>query len=105
MTNRSLTKKIIELQQLGYEQDFFKSDYDELICLQLDQRFPLDAVEIKLIDQQYDFMSHSFKYLHTVDTDSGQKGIALSNDILTLKKKTRLVHWQLPVNQALCAGS
>jgi hypothetical protein len=84
MTNAFLTKKIIALHQLGYEQDFQFAGDDLLQCIQTDRYYDMAGVVLRLVDQQYDYLSHSFKYLHTIETGNGEKGILLTDEILTV---------------------
>lgn len=84
MTNAFLTKKIIALHELGYVQDFQFAGDDLLVCIQTDKYYDLASVTLRLEDQQYDHLSYSFKYLHIIETSSGEKGILLTDGILTL---------------------
>ena len=84
MTNAFLTKKIIALHEHGYEQDFRFAGDNLLVCIQTDKYYDMAGVAFRLEDQQYDCLSHSFKYLHTIETCSGEKGILLTDSILTL---------------------
>ena len=87
MTNAFLTKKIIALHQQGYDQDFRFAGDNLLVCLQTNKYYDLASVTHRLEDQQYDHLSHSFKYLHTIETGSGEKGILLTDGILTLNNR------------------
>jgi hypothetical protein len=87
MTNAFLTKKIIALHEQGYDQDFKFADDNLLLCVQTDKYYDMAGVTFRLEDQQYDYLSHSFKYLHTIETGSGEKGILLMDGILTLNKQ------------------
>jgi hypothetical protein len=82
--NSSLTNKVIELHNTGYDHDFQLQGQQQILCLQDNRLFNFDNVLIRLIDQGYDNLSHSFKYLHTIDTGCGQKGILMAGKIATL---------------------
>jgi hypothetical protein len=89
MTNAPLTKKIIALHEQGYEQDFQFAGDDLLICIQTNKYYDLTSVALRLEDQQYDHLSYSFKYLHTIETGNGEKGILLADGILILNNEKR----------------
>ena len=80
--NSSITRRVIELHDNGYEYDFLMLGR-HLLCIQSNQGFPASAVHIKVIDQGYDKLSRSFKYIHTVDTCNGEKGVMISEAIFT----------------------
>jgi hypothetical protein len=82
--NSSMTNKVIELHNTGYDHDFQLQGQQHVLCLQDNRLFNCDNVLIRLVDQNYDNLSHSFKYLHTIDTGCGQKGILLTGKIATL---------------------
>jgi hypothetical protein len=87
MTNALLTKKIIALHEQGYEQDFQFAGDDLLICMQTNKYYDLRSVSLRVEDKQYDFLSHSFQYLHTIETGSGEKGILLTAGIMILSQQ------------------
>ncbi len=80
--NGSITKRVIELHANGYEYDFLMLG-SHLLCLQNNQRFPVGAVDIKVVDQGYDKLSRSFKYVHVIETCSGEKGLMIVEAIFT----------------------
>jgi hypothetical protein len=79
--NCLLTKKVIELHSLGYEFDFRLLNKQEVICLQDDRKYHSSNTQVKVIDQVFDFLSHSYKYIHTVDTGCGTKGLLIIEGI------------------------
>ena len=89
--NSSLTNKVIELHNTGYDQDFQLQGQKHLLCLQDNRLFNFDNVLVRLIDQGYDNLSHSFKYIHTIDTGCGQKGILLTSKIAILVCKLNTI--------------
>jgi hypothetical protein len=85
--NAAITKRVIQLHALGYDCDFLIMGQG-LLCIQSNQNFPVDAVLIKVVDQGYDQLTHSFKYVHTIDTNNGEKGVMITdaifnNDLIT----------------------
>jgi hypothetical protein len=45
--------------------------------------FNLEDVNIEVVDQGYDQLSRSFKYVHTIDTGNGERGVLIAEGILT----------------------
>jgi hypothetical protein len=81
--NLLITNRIIELQQQGYLYDFTTVGKQRFLCLQDSVCFHAKDVSIKLIDQVYDQLSNSYKYIHAVETASGCKGLLLEEGIYT----------------------
>ena len=77
-----LTRRVAELHGQGYGFDFSLNSSTQLLCLQNNMVFIKEAFSVKLVDQVYDKFSRQFKYIHTVETDTGQNGILLLNHIL-----------------------
>ena len=82
VVNRSLTYRVIELHKKGYTIDFFVRN-KQLLCLQDNLNFGLGDVYIKVIDKVYDHFTHRFKYIHTIDTCNGEKGVMIIDSIFT----------------------
>lgn len=76
--NERITNKVIELQEKGFDLDFQFLGTKELICLQNNIIFGVDNVEIMVREQAYDQISHSQKFIHSVETFEGLRGILLS---------------------------
>jgi len=81
--NGSITKKIIDLHNVGYVFDFLILDQQEVICLQDNGHFPKENVLVKVMGQGYDLFSHSFKYIHTIETSCGKRGLLLADQVYT----------------------
>ena len=79
--NVLITNRIIELQHQGYLYDFTSVDKQRFLCLQDSLCFHTTDVSIKLIDQVYDQLSNSYKYIHAIETASGCKGLMLEEGI------------------------
>jgi hypothetical protein len=79
--NGSITKKIIDLHNIGYVFDFLILDQQEVICLQDNRHFSKENVLVKVMGQGYDLFSHSFKYIHTIETNCGKRGLLLADRV------------------------
>ena len=82
--NNAITKRVIELQDQGYLYDFMYLGKEKFLCLQDSVCFYPPDVSIKLIDQAYDQFSNCYKYIHSVETASGYKGLLLEEAILPI---------------------
>lgn len=81
MINQKITNRLIKLHAKGYELDFCLTKKTHITCLQNHEEFPCCNVTVCVIDQVFDYLSRSFKYLHTVETGCGKKGILLMEGI------------------------
>lgn len=81
--NFSLTKRVIELHAKGYHFDYLVLHNGQLLCIQNSLAIPVNAVHINVIDQVYDQLSQSFKYIHTIDTGDGEMGVMVTEAIVT----------------------
>jgi len=81
--NGRITKRVIELHEKGYSMDFHSISKHYYLCLQDSFGFAIDDLVIVVIDQIFDKFSNSYKYIHTVETTTGYKGVLLSDDICT----------------------
>jgi len=88
--NCCLAKKVIELHGKGYDRDFSLVNDNVLLCVQDNSLFLLSTIQIKVIDQQYDCFSRTFKYIHTIDVDNGEKGLLITDRIVTHNMACRL---------------
>ncbi len=79
--NSSLTKRVAQLHNEGYEFDFALNDHKAIICVQNSCSIAHNSFSVKLVDQVFDHLFKSYKYLHLIETDSGEKGILLSSEI------------------------
>ena len=86
--NNSLTRRVIELHSNGYNYDFLMTGSKHLLCLQNNADFSLGDVYIKVIDQAYDQLTKSFKYIHTIDTCNGEKGVLITELIYSNASKS-----------------
>ena len=80
--NHALTNQIIKLHESGYTEDFVtRRTNGQLFLISEDQEVVSDF-HISLINQFYDRLHFKFIYLHAIETNCGQRGIALSSDLL-----------------------
>jgi hypothetical protein len=79
--NSSLTKRVAQLHNEGYELDFALCDNKVIICVQNSCSIAQNSFSVKLVDQVFDQLFKRYKYLHLIETDSGEKGILLSHEI------------------------
>ena len=83
--NNAIARRVIELHDLGYEFDFQIFNNQSMLCLQDNSRIAMEYLSVKLIDVGYDHLSHSFKYIHTIETACGKRGLLLADKIAGLK--------------------
>ncbi|MCZ4243923.1 hypothetical protein [Pedobacter punctiformis] len=76
--NESLTRKVIELQDRGYDCDFLLLANGSLLCMQNNRNYPLNSVSIQNMEQGYDWFSQSYKHIHIIETGNGERGVLLS---------------------------
>jgi len=76
-------RRIIQLHQTGYAYDFHLVFPNKLVCLQESLSFRLKDVNICVLDQLFDGDCGEYKYIHTVDTGCGYRGLMLSSEIIT----------------------
>jgi hypothetical protein len=79
--NGNLTRKVIMLHNQGYDCDFLITIDKRILCLQDNRSFSIGEIFIKIIDLCFDEISRSYKYIHTVETCYGDKGILIDSCI------------------------
>lgn len=82
--NRSLTNWVISLHQKGYTDDFLPVNKEKVQCLQSGENFAIQDLRISLVDCSYDLLTHTYQYIHTIDTQVGYRGLLITNGILPL---------------------
>ncbi|MBC6109404.1 hypothetical protein ACFOG5_03900 [Pedobacter fastidiosus] len=80
--NSSITKKVIELQDIGYDCDFLLLANGIVLCMQNNHTYPLNTVSVKQREHGYDLLSHSYKHVHTIETGNGERGVLLTENSL-----------------------
>ena len=79
--NSALTRKVIALHSHGYEFDFSLTADKKIRCAQDNRSFTPDQLCIKVVDLRYDELTGSYKYVHTVETCCGDKGLLIDSCI------------------------
>jgi len=79
--NGTLTKWVINLHQQGYTDDFLTLHGKRLQCVQNGESFSMEELSIKVIDQGFDHLTKTYKYVHAIDTQNGGKGILIADAI------------------------
>lgn len=80
--NSLMTKRVIELQAKGFDCDFILLSNNCVMCLQNSDIFPFQSFSVMLIDQVYDNLSESYKYIHAIETISGERGVLLAENVI-----------------------
>ena len=76
--NKSITRKVIELQELGYDCDFLLLANGNLLCIQTNRKYPIKSVSIETMEHGYDFFSQTYKHVHPIVTGYGESGVLLT---------------------------
>ena len=77
--NNALTKRVINWHDKGYTDDFLAMQDQRFFCLQNSQHFHLADLSIELVDEGFDQLTKTRKYIHIVETSNGSKGLLLSD--------------------------
>ena len=85
--NRRLTNWVINLHQNGYIDDFLTVNKDRVQCLQNGESFALCHLQVSLVHCCYDLLTHTYQYIHTIDTQVGCRGLLVTNGILPLNNQ------------------
>jgi hypothetical protein len=83
--NSELTKWVISLHQNGYTDDFQVLNSGEIKCIQSSEHFAIKDLRVHLIDCNYDKLTNTYQYIHTIDTEAGLRGLLITSGILGLK--------------------
>ena len=81
--NNAITRQVIALHDKGYTNDFLPTADHKLLCIQDSVDFSVEDLDIQVIDQQYDQLTKSFKYIHTIEANNGSKGLLITDFICT----------------------
>lgn len=76
--NNALTSRVIDLHDQGYTDDFLPVK-DEFFCLQNSENFSPADLNIQVVDQCFDQFSNTYKYIHTIETTNGNKGLLMAD--------------------------
>ena len=80
--NVSITNKVIELQERGYDCDFLLLNNGNLLCMQTNTKYQLSIVSIHMMEHGFDFFSQCYKNVHTIETGNGERGVLLTETVL-----------------------
>ncbi|PWS33686.1 hypothetical protein [Pedobacter paludis] len=80
--NSSITKKVIELQDIGYDFDFLLLANGSLLCMQNNRTYLLNSVSVRQREHGYDLLSQTYKHVHTIETGNGERGVLLTEKSL-----------------------
>ena len=81
--NNALTRRVIDLHDRGYTNDFLPTTDNKFLCIQDSEDFSAGELDIKVIDQQFDQLTKTYKYIHTIETINGSKGLLVIDFICT----------------------
>jgi phage FluMu gp28-like protein len=79
--NFAMTKRIAKLHAQGFCGDFSLTPLKKFQCVQDNHCYHEHQVSITLVDQVYDRLLKRICYLHTVETETGDKGLLILQDI------------------------
>jgi hypothetical protein len=81
--NHTITSRVIDLHGQGYTNDFLPIKDETFVCLQNSENFAIADLYIKVIDQGFDQLTKTYKYIHTIETETGAKGLLVADFICT----------------------
>jgi len=79
--SNALTSRVIDLHDKGYTDDFLSIQDERFLCIQNSEDFSLADLNIKVIDEGFDQLSKTYKYIHTIETTNGSKGLLVTDFI------------------------
>jgi hypothetical protein len=79
--NASITKQVTDLHKRGFGFDFCLTPDNCLYCVQNNHIYKREQICVELVNQGYDKLIGSFRYIHKVETDCGEKGILMLRTI------------------------
>lgn len=83
--NNALTMRVIDLHDKGFTNDFLPMKDQHFLCLQDEVDFSADDLNITVVDQAFDQLTKTYKYIHTIETVNGSKGLLVCDMICTGK--------------------
>lgn len=81
--NRTLTKWVIDLHGKGYINDFSQINNQRLRCVQNCEDFSIEDLNINVIDEAFDQLTQTYKYIHTIETMDGDRGLLVVEALCT----------------------
>ncbi|MCX2430331.1 MULTISPECIES: hypothetical protein [unclassified Pedobacter] len=82
LLNISITNKVIELQERGYDCDFLLLANGSLLCMQTNTHHTINSVSIRMLEHGFDFFGQCYKNVHSIETGNGERGVLLTETIL-----------------------
>lgn len=79
--NVAMSKRIARLHDAGFCNDYSLTPLKQLQCVQDNFCYHDDQVSVMLVDQVYDRLLKRICYLHTVETETGDRGLLILQDI------------------------
>ncbi|AMR32412.1 hypothetical protein A0256_13750 [Mucilaginibacter sp. PAMC 26640] len=77
--NSALTMRVIDLHDQGYTDDFMPMKNRHFLCLQDSVDFAVEDLNIRVIAEAFDQQTKTTKYIHTIETINGSKGLLVSD--------------------------
>lgn len=77
----AITRQVAALHSRGYWFDFLIGQDGKVYCVQDNQQYCREQISVELVDLAYDSSSRSYRYIHKVEADSGEKGILILKSI------------------------
>ena len=81
--NAKIARRVMEFHVKGFTNDFFEDGEHILVSFQSSYEIVHGQASVKLIDQYQHKPENDFRYLHSVETTEGEKGLLLSRRIRT----------------------
>ena len=79
--NSQLTKLIISYHERGYTEDFYVDNLSRRLYIQGNRSYHCSSYVIAVISQCYDSLTKDFKYIHTIETFCGIRGLLISTEL------------------------
>ena len=79
--NCLLTRIIIQLHEKGYSEDFIMIDKEKYVCIQSNREFSICSLQIEIFNIAFDQFSGCYKYVHTIETHTGLKGVLIADTL------------------------
>ncbi len=79
LLNNALTSMVMNLHDQGYTNDFLPVKDEQFFCIQDCESYSMADLNIRAIDQGFDQLTNSYKYIHTIETCNGSKGLLFAD--------------------------
>ncbi|MBD1365413.1 hypothetical protein IDJ77_16485 [Mucilaginibacter sp. ZT4R22] len=76
--NCLLTRTIIKLHENGFSEDFTEEE-GIYTCIQCNMQFSSSYIQINICDLVFDDFSGRYKYIYTIESYSGLKGVLIAD--------------------------